>query len=701
MNRFLKWVLICIGVLAALVIVVLLVLPSFYDIQSLKPRIEQAVQDKTGRDFAMGGDLELTFFPWAGVTLKDVRLGNPDGFKEKEFLSLSAFEVRMKLIPLLFKDLQVKHVVLKGLDLQLITAKSGRKNWDFDSKTPAGKTPAAAPTETDGAGGLPLSDLTVGEILVADSRAVWVDHASGLRKEITDVSFQVDGVSQEKPVRVSLSAKVDGKPISMDGSVGPIGSPPGTGTVKLDLTATAFDTLVLKIKGAIDNPVETPVFRLDVEVPEFSLRKALAAVDPAMVPKTTDETVLEKIAFQAKLNGDSNNLSISDGIAKLDDSTMTLQASVKGFDKPKIQWDFKLDQLDSDRYLPPSTEEEKKDGAKPATAPKGKPSAGSAPVTDYAPLRTLTVNGHVGIDMLMASGAKIENLDLKITGKNGIFKLDPCILDLYRGKVKANGVFNVQKAEPRSRVKLLANNVQAEPFLKDMIGKDIIVGTAKSEVSLSMAGDTPERIKRTLSGNGDISFKDGAIKGIDLVGMIQNAAAAFGLAEKQDAKAQTEFTELSSVFTIKSGLFQTTDTALSSAALKINATGTANLVKETLDFRVDPTYFNPIKLKSKDEAGPDETTAESAAKPAAEKVEEKPTGSKLVPVLITGSFSSPKFKPDLEGALKQTIESTLTDFFKKKEDKTDKTEGETEAEDKSESKDDSLKGLIKGLPFGK
>ncbi|MBW2369564.1 MAG: AsmA-like C-terminal region-containing protein, partial [Deltaproteobacteria bacterium] len=275
----------------------------------------------------------------------------------------------------------------------------------------------------------------------------------------------------------------------------------------------------------------------------------------------------------------------------------------------------------------------------------------------------------------------------------------------YQGKVKANGVFNVQKAAPRSRIKLLADNIQAEPFLKDMIGKDFIVGTAKSELSVSMAGDTPERIKRTLNGNGDISFTDGAIKGIDLVGMIQNAAAAFGLAEKKDSEAQTEFTELSSIFTIKSGLFETADTTLSSPALKINAAGTANLVKETLDFRVDPTYFNPIKLKSEDEAESDETatsksdtTGEQDTTPDTEPVEEKPTGSKLVPVLITGSFSSPKFKPDLEGALKQTIESTLTDLFKKKE---DKSEGEADETSKSESLDDTVKGLIKGLPFGK
>ncbi|MBW2368972.1 MAG: AsmA family protein, partial [Deltaproteobacteria bacterium] len=369
MNRFLKWALICMGGLAALIILILLVLPSFYDIQSLKPRIEQAVQEGTGRDFAMGGDLQLSFFPWAGVTLNDVRLGNPDGFKETNFLSLSSFEVRMKLIPLLFKDLQVKHVRLKGLDLQLVTAKSGRKNWDFATKTKTGKKPDDASSESDRSSSLPISTLTVGEIQVADSRAVWVDHASGLRKEITDVSFQVDGISLEKPVQMSLSAKVDGKPISLTGSVGPIGSPPGKGTVKFDLAAMAFDTLVLNIKGAIENPVETPVFRVEVDVPEFSLRKTLAAVDPAMVPKTTDETVLEKIAFQAKLTGDSNNLSIYDGTVKLDDSTMTLQASVKGFDKPKIQWNFKLDQLDIDRYLPPPSEEKKKTDA--TLKPKG------------------------------------------------------------------------------------------------------------------------------------------------------------------------------------------------------------------------------------------------------------------------------------------------------------------------------------------
>ena len=36
-----------------------------------------------------------------------------------------------------------------------------------------------------------------------------------------------------------------------------------------------------------------------------------------------------------------------------------------------------------------------------------------------------------------------------------------------------------------------------------------------------------------------------------------------------------------------------------------------------------------------------------------------------VPVLVTGTFSSPKFRPDLEGMFKQKIEQTLPDLKKK------------------------------------
>jgi AsmA protein len=68
-----------------------------------------------------------------------------------------------------------------------------------------------------------------------------------------------------------------------------------------------------------------------------------------------------------------------------------------------------------------------------------------------------------------------------------------------------------------------------------------------------------------------------------------------------------------------------------------------------------------------------------------------------VPVLVSGTFSSPKFRPDMKAILDKELKqglpssSELTDMLKGKESK----EGEPK------SPEDAVKGLIKSLPFGK
>ena len=70
-------------------------------------------------------------------------------------------------------------------------------------------------------------------------------------------------------------------------------------------------------------------------------------------------------------------------------------------------------------------------------------------------------------------------------------------------------------------------------------------------------GDKPDRIKKTLNGSGDIHFKNGAVKGMDILAMVQNVPAAFGLTEKSETPAETKFSELHSLFNIKQGVLET------------------------------------------------------------------------------------------------------------------------------------------------
>ena len=101
MKRALKWFGIVFGVFILVIIAALLIIPRFIDIQKYKPMLESKVTEYTGRPFSVGSDLQLSLFPWAGVSFSDLNMGNAKGFSEKEFVSVKSFDVRVKVVALM------------------------------------------------------------------------------------------------------------------------------------------------------------------------------------------------------------------------------------------------------------------------------------------------------------------------------------------------------------------------------------------------------------------------------------------------------------------------------------------------------------------------------------------------------------------------------------------------------------------------
>jgi AsmA protein len=149
--------------------------------------------------------------------------------------------------------------------------------------------------------------------------------------------------------------------------------------------------------------------------------------------------------------------------------------------------------------------------------------------------------------------------------------------------------------------------------------------------------------------------------------MIRNVQAAFGLAEKSEQKPKTDFAELKAPFTITNGVVSTPQTSLKSPLLRVMANGTADLVKETLNFRVEPKVVGTIK-------GQGDETQRSGI---------------MVPVLVTGSFSSPKFRPDLKSVAKQQLQEKVLESEKVK-----KILEKEELKNIQETTKDLLKGLL-------
>ncbi|BBO72514.1 cell envelope biogenesis protein AsmA [Desulfosarcina alkanivorans] len=667
MNKTVKWIFAVIGCAVALIVIAVIVLPMVIDVEKYKPQIQHQVEKATGRTFKLGGDLKPSIFPWVGIRLSDLHLGNPSGFEEQDLVSVESFEVRVKLLPLLSRTIEVRRFVVDKPVLVLEKRKDGKGGWEGLGK-PAEKT-AAQPKDLQTPaprGEFPIKRLLVGEFAVTNGRILWIDHAGGTRKTVEDINLVLTDLSFDKPIGVAFSALADQQPVKLDGTVGPLGDRPGKSPISLKLAARLLDELEVRLDGRIDPSAAPPKFDLAVDVADFSPRRIMDRLGLKPPLETADANVLNAVAVALNLKGTPEAITVSDGRLKLDDSRATFSAQAGELTRPNLKFDLDLDGIDLDRYLPPPAEGD----AGADTAPET-PAASASQPTDYGPLRRLVLDARLKTGELKIKKARMQNIEVRVSARSGIIRLDPLKIDLYQGNIAGTGVVNVQQEKPSTAMHMMLNSVQAGPLIKDLMDRELIEGAMAADIDLNFKGEAPDLIRKTLGGKGNLQFTDGAIVGIDLASMVRNVQASFGLTRQPSQKPRTDFAELQLPFSITSGLFKTDATRLVSPLMRVLAVGKADLAGETLDFRVEPKFVATIK-------GQGDTTQRSGI---------------MVPVIVSGSLTAPTFKPDLKSMLGQQLGQPLPDKEALKK-------MMPSEEDAKKNIEEGVKGLLKGLPFG-
>ena len=709
MGKLLKFLLGALFLLAGLIVVAVIVLPLVIDPNDYKDEIATAVREQTGRTLEIEGDISLSVFPWLGLDIGPTRLSNAEGFAQPDMASMDAVQVRIKLVPLLSKQLEVDTVKLSGLKLNLAKDKSGRTNW-ADLQGEQAETKKSSERSDGGdeeTGGAALDSLAIGGIEVVDARLVWDDRSSDSRYEVNGLSFTTGAIEPGERFDLDLHFQLAATQPAVAASFALKGGvliasslnaveisaakllleaegdtvPAGTMTLALatdiaiDLEAqtlsmpgVVLDTLGMNITGNIsatkitgDNPQFSGVFTVADFVPR-ELIKALGQEDPL----TADGSVLGNANARLEWTASAKDFSAGVLQIRLDDTTVNGTARVAQFDAPEISFSLAVDQFDLDRYLPPVTEGAEAVETTPEAASPGKGEAGELPVEA---LRALNLNGKLNVGSLKAFNLRSMNVEMQIKAKDGVLRINPAGAQLYNGEISNDFTFDVRKQTPQFSLVNDVVNVQAGPLLHDLTGDEKLLGTAVSHASLSGSGITAEAIKQSLNGKASFSFTDGAIKGVNIAALIRNARAKL---KGQSAPAeaglnQTDFAELRGTAVITNGLIRNDDLSMSSPLLRISGKGEVSLPKETIDYTLTTKIVGTLEGQGGAALG--ELKGVS------------------IPVHVAGTFSKPSYTPDLGAALSDVAKEKVQEKVEEQQQKIQEKLGD-------KLQDKLLKGLF-------
>jgi len=196
--------------LVVLIIVVALVAPLFFDPNDYKDEIAEQVKARTGRDLSIVGDMSFSVLPWLGVSTGEIRLGNAPGFGEAPFATFDSADVRVKLMPLFSREVQMDTIHVRGLELNLARDASGNSNWD-DLAAAGQPAPDATSGAAPAADGSPargaLAAFALGGVNIEDAQISYTDAVTGERISLTQVDLRTGEVALGEPVNASVSLR--------------------------------------------------------------------------------------------------------------------------------------------------------------------------------------------------------------------------------------------------------------------------------------------------------------------------------------------------------------------------------------------------------------------------------------------------------------------------------------------------------------
>lgn len=213
---------IIIAMLVLLPILSVAVVALTLDTEALKPRITAAVEAATGRRLELRGPLTFTPALVPTIAIDDVALANSAGGSAPEMLTARRIELRLALLPLLSRAIDIRSLTIVEPRLLLETDAEGRPNWVFAAARPATPpngapaNPIPAPPREPGAG----LALGVHSLTLTDGTVTWRDGVSGTTRILAIERLTTRATARGLDHDASLA--VEGKALRLRGETGTI-----------------------------------------------------------------------------------------------------------------------------------------------------------------------------------------------------------------------------------------------------------------------------------------------------------------------------------------------------------------------------------------------------------------------------------------------------------------------------------------------
>jgi AsmA protein len=690
MSRVLQVILGLFGLFLVLLLAAVIIIPMVVDPNDYRDQVARAVEEDTGRSFEIGGEISLSVFPWLGLEVGSMRLGNPPGFGDQSFAEIGSAAVGAKLLPLLSRRLEVSTLRLDGLRVHLVRLQDGSDNWsDFGADEAAPAEPRSAGRfDLERIDGLRLTDarirfedrqagtdlvlaiprlatgeLAPGQAFDVDAEAVASldagatevttefaarvlladDFGSAVLREVRLAGEAAIGEDRHKfTLRTSLlQARFEGPQVAIEnlelgfetrGPQVPGGMQAGSlaaPSVTVDLAAQTLAVPALRAELAgLSASAELTGTRI-VDAPSFAGRVDIAEFSP--------RALLQRLGETAPDTADPGVLARAAVTARFRAAPEELQLEDfrLGLDDTEITGTVGLGfgtvtRVRANVALDAVDLDRYLPPEPDADAPP--PPSEDVPLA-FDWLEGLDLDATFRAGRLTVNRLRLTDIEGRAVARDGVLTLQPFGAALYGGQVRGNARLDARRTPATFSLEQSLSALEVLPFLQDLGGFERLAGIARLDAKLSTTAASTAGLVSGLNGELAFDVSDGVFKGINLWFEIQRAnALARGRAAPARSSPDTEFRQLKGTAAITDGRLVNEDLVGGLPFLALAGRGEVNLVESELDYRLTATMLRQAI---------DEATGETSELAGAS-----------VPLRLSGPLDSPSVSVDLGGLLR-------------------------------------------------
>ncbi|NDK38229.1 AsmA family protein [Pseudoxanthomonas gei] len=592
------------GVLLAAVVVLVIL----FDWNWLKGPLERTVQSRTGREFRIGGDLDVDLGRITTVTADKVRFGNASWSKQPAMAVADRAEIDFELWPLVFKrQARIPEIRLSSPDVRLETGPKGVGNWVFGDQS--GDNP-----------------MQFRRIWIEQGRLRFLNAAKKTDIDISVNSAPGTAKNTSPPIDIKGKGRWTGNPFTLSGRAeSPLELSNNTEPFSIDLKASAGATNA-HARGTLIDP-----FRLR----DFDLRLALSGKNLEdlypLIGIATPATPPYK--FDGQLTREKNTWHYDRFKGIVGDSDLAGSAAVTtGRERPLLVANLVSQRLDFDDLAgfigaPPQT------GGSEATNPELKAQsvklAADPRVLPDAPynltkLRTMDADVRLKAHRINAPSLPIDDMDAHLKLEAGILQLVPLNFGVAGGDIRSTIRMDARESTIRTKAQISARRLDLSRLFPDVKLTRDAVGRVGGDIAVTGTGNSIAAMLGSADGDIALGMGKGQISNLlmELAGIDIAEALKFLITKDRKVPIRCAFGD----FSVRDGLMQSRALAFDTADTIIVGSGQVSLKNETLDLelRPRPKDRSILALRS--------------------------------PLVLGGTFKDPSFRPDfkrlgLRGAL--------------------------------------------------